>query len=173
MLKLRDAQWFQFFLSHRCTNMIFSSLFTRSKKRGEIELQQGTPEVQITQPGATHICNAPPGCKINLRCALLVNCSGVTHICRDNWTSMWDTPEVFWMARAEFFGASSLIGSISNPLNFIGWGFQPWLLNLHLRCALLVLNFLLCFCFLWINFKTSYCCNRGTENFEITCHPLA
>jgi hypothetical protein len=33
-------------------------------------------------------------------------------------------------------------------------------------------QFPLCFYFLWINFKKSYCCNGGSENFETTCRLL-
>jgi hypothetical protein len=35
-----------------------------------------------------------------------------------------------------------------------------------------VVQFLPCFYFLWINFKKSYCCNGGTENCETTCRLL-
>ncbi len=42
----RDSNWFQIFLCLHWNNMNFSSLFTRCKSREEIELQQGTPQVQ-------------------------------------------------------------------------------------------------------------------------------
>ncbi len=41
-----DGDWFHIFLSLHCNASIFKRLFTRSKKREEIELSQGTPEVQ-------------------------------------------------------------------------------------------------------------------------------
>jgi hypothetical protein len=77
--------------------MNFLSLFTRSQNRVEIELQQGTPEVQIKQPECLilYICNAPPGHKKNFLCALLVNFRGATHMCKNgNCTSVFGTPEV-------------------------------------------------------------------------------
>jgi hypothetical protein len=43
--KLADGNWFNIFLSLCCYTAIFKRLFTISKSREEIELQEGTPEV--------------------------------------------------------------------------------------------------------------------------------
>jgi hypothetical protein len=51
MLKLRDAQWFQFFLSLRCTRMIFSSLFTSSKNRRELNCNRAHERCRLWTSG--------------------------------------------------------------------------------------------------------------------------
>ncbi len=69
MIKLTDAKWFQIFLCLHCKDTIFQSLLTRSKNRGEIELQQGIPDVQFKPPDvidvidcrcSLHFCIGPP-----------------------------------------------------------------------------------------------------------------
>ncbi len=114
MIKLIDARWFQIFLCFHWNNMNFLSLFTRSKNRVEIELQQGTPEVQIKQLECLihTVCDAPPGSKKNFRCALLVNFRSAAYTCKNgNCTSVFGTLKVHWTSGTEFLEASSLIGA--------------------------------------------------------------
>ncbi len=54
MMKLIDAKRFYIFLCLHWNKIIFSSLFTRSKNGGEIELQEGTPEVQYNIRSASY-----------------------------------------------------------------------------------------------------------------------
>jgi hypothetical protein len=57
MPKLADSTWFNIFLSLRCTAKILNRLVTRSKRREEIELQQGTPEVQKNLQNWKYVAN--------------------------------------------------------------------------------------------------------------------
>jgi hypothetical protein len=68
--------------------------FSRTKKNGgEIELQKGTPEVQIKQPKS-------------LREVLLVNCFSAANICKDGkGPSVSGAHGVHRMTRAEFLVA--------------------------------------------------------------------
>jgi hypothetical protein len=142
MLKLRDAQWFLFLWASVVPLWFFQVYSQEVRTEGKLNCNRAHQRCRLHSRSATYIYNAPPGHKMNLCCALLVNCCGATHICTDsNCTSVWGTSGVFWMAGAGFLGASSLIGPSWNLLNFIGWRFQPWLFNLPLQCALMLLNF--------------------------------
>jgi hypothetical protein len=71
------------------------------------------------------ICNAPPGCKKNFRCALLVNFRSATHICKiGNCTSVSGTPEVHWTSGAELIVSvpHSKSGAVPmSSLSGVGW----------------------------------------------------
>ncbi len=106
--KLEDSKWFHSFLFPDYSSMLFSSLFTTSKSKAEIEVLQGTRRCALNSRSAAYTCNAPLGHKMRTRCALLV------YYCSATWkdgqfTYISGTPRGSlngrgWIARSLFSG---------------------------------------------------------------------
>ncbi len=111
-----------------------------------------------------YISNAPSGRKKNFWCSLLVNFRSATHICKNRYcTSVSGTPEVHWTSRTEFLDASSLIGPFLILIISLAAYFQFADFSAPPAVCPAAVQFPLCFYFLWIIFKNSYCSDGGTE----------
>jgi hypothetical protein len=78
--KLIDARWFQIFLCSTGTIRIFKVYSQEVKMEEKLNCNRALWNCRYNSRSATYICKAPPGRKMNLQGALIVNCCSATHI---------------------------------------------------------------------------------------------
>ncbi len=99
----------------------FSNFIHKTKAEVKLNCNRPLKRCRLKSQSASYIDNAPPGCKMNLWCALLVNFYSDTHMCKNcKCISVSGAPGVHLMSGAEFLKASSLVSPILKPDHLIG-----------------------------------------------------